>query len=113
MTRSPLASAVGLPLITPPSEVHADQPFAVRSKAFGDWLDQTAVQSAPQERVQRLQDWAAAPSARVAHPREEHLIPLMVAVGAAEQEPGECVYHEEAFMGGLVVSSYRFGAGAS
>jgi len=45
----------------------------------------------------------------MAHPREEHLIPLMVAVGAAEQEAGERVYHEEAFMGGLVVSSYRFG----
>jgi len=83
------------------------------SKAFGDWLDDTAVQSAPQERAQRLQEWASAPSARMAHPREEHLIPLMVAVGAAEQEPGERVYHEDAFMGGLVVSSYRFGASAS
>jgi aromatic ring-opening dioxygenase catalytic subunit (LigB family) len=83
------------------------------SKAFGDWLVHTAVQSAPAERVQRLADWAAAPSARMAHPREEHLIPLMVAVGAAEQERGERVYHEEAFMGGLVVSSYRFGAAAA
>ena len=80
------------------------------SKAFGDWLDETSVQATPQERVQRLQDWASAPSARVAHPREEHLIPLMVAVGAAEQDIGERVYHEDAFMGGLVVSSYRFGA---
>ena len=80
------------------------------SKAFGDWLDETAVQATPQERMQRLQDWASAPSARVAHPREEHLIPLMVAVGAAEGEAGERVYHEDAFMGGLVVSSYRFGA---
>jgi len=79
------------------------------SKAFGDWLDDTAVQAAPQDRVQRLVDWADAPAARMAHPREEHLIPLMVAVGAAEQEAGERVYHEEAFMGGLVVSSYRFG----
>ncbi|MCY1370807.1 hypothetical protein D9M69_579140 [compost metagenome] len=80
------------------------------SKAFGDWLDETAVQATPQARVQRLQDWASAPSARVAHPREEHLIPLMVAVGAAEGDVGERVYHEDAFMGGLVVSSYRFGA---
>jgi len=80
------------------------------SKAFGDWLDETSVQATPQARVQRLQDWASAPSARVAHPREEHLIPLMVAVGAAEGEAGERVYHEDAFMGGLVVSSYRFGA---
>jgi aromatic ring-opening dioxygenase catalytic subunit (LigB family) len=82
------------------------------SKAFGDWLDHTAVQAEPAEREQRLTDWASAPSARMAHPREEHLIPLMVAVGAAAQEPGERVYHEEDFMGGLVVSSYRFGAAA-
>jgi aromatic ring-opening dioxygenase catalytic subunit (LigB family) len=27
-----------------------------------------------------------APTARQAHPREEHLLPLMVAVGAAERE---------------------------
>ncbi len=48
----------------------------------------------------------------MAHPREEHLIPLMVAVGAAEAEAGERVYHEDAFMGGLAVSSFRFGAAA-
>ena len=34
----------------------------------------------------------------------------MVAVGAAEQETGERVYHEEAFGGGVASSSYRFGA---
>ena len=79
------------------------------SKAFDDWLDDTVVQGAPADRAARLADWASAPSARVAHPREEHLIPLMVAVGAAEAEAGERVYHEEAFMGGLVVSSFRFG----
>ncbi len=49
----------------------------------------------------------------MAHPREEHLIPLMVAVGAAEAEAGERIYHEDAFMGGLVVSSFRFGAAAA
>jgi len=61
-------------------------------------------------RSAQLLDWASAPAARMAHPREEHLIPLMVAVGAAESEAGERVYHEDAFMGGLVVSSFRFGA---
>ena len=80
------------------------------SKAFDDWLDQTVVQGAPGERAARLNDWSSAPSARIAHPREEHLIPLMVAVGAAESEAGVRVYHEDAFMGGLVVSSFRFGA---
>jgi len=80
------------------------------SKAFDDWLGQAVVQGAAGERSEQLLNWASAPSARMAHPREEHLIPLMVAVGAAEAETGERVYHEDAFMGGLVVSSYRFGA---
>jgi aromatic ring-opening dioxygenase catalytic subunit (LigB family) len=79
------------------------------SKAFDDWLYAAVVKGAPAERAAQLQNWEAAPAARMAHPREEHLIPLMVAAGAAEQEPGERVYHEDAFMGGLVVSSYRFG----
>ncbi|RZL94775.1 MAG: dioxygenase [Variovorax sp.] len=83
------------------------------SKAFDDWLDETVVQGPPDRRAARLDDWASAPSARAAHPREEHLIPLMVAAGAAETEAGVRVYHEEAFMGGLVVSSYRFGAAAN
>ncbi|MFZ4284790.1 DODA-type extradiol aromatic ring-opening family dioxygenase [Variovorax sp. HJSM1_2] len=82
------------------------------SKMFDDWLDDTVVSGTAAERARKLCDWAAAPAARVAHPREEHLIPLMVAVGAAETEAGTRVYHEQAFMGGLVVSSYRFGAAA-
>jgi aromatic ring-opening dioxygenase catalytic subunit (LigB family) len=80
------------------------------SKAFDDWLDEAVVKSDAAGRSAQLLDWASAPAARMAHPREEHLIPLMVAVGAAESEAGERVYHEDAFMGGLVVSSFRFGA---
>ena len=81
------------------------------SKAFDDWLAAT-VDAAPTQRVERLLDWSQAPAARIAHPREEHLIPLMVAVGAAEQDAGTRIYHEDAFMGGIAVSSYRFGAAA-
>ena len=50
-----------------------------------------------------------APAARAAHPREELLLPLMVAVGAAENESATRVYHEDAFFGGISASSYRFG----
>lgn len=84
---------------------------AVPSKAFDDWLAQAlAVGSA--QRSQALVDWEQAPAARTAHPREEHLIPLMVAVGAAEDEGAVRVYHESDFVGGLSVSSWRFGAAA-
>jgi aromatic ring-opening dioxygenase catalytic subunit (LigB family) len=55
-----------------------------------------------------LAGWEAAPAARAAHPREEHLLPLMVAVGAAGDDPANPSYHEENFLGGLTVSSYRF-----
>ena len=79
------------------------------SKAFDDWLQDALIQSNPQDRITRLLAWDRAPGARQAHPREDHLIPLMVAVGAAEAEPAQCVYHEEAFFGGVVVSSFRFG----
>ena len=80
------------------------------SKDFDDWLDQAVVQARPTDRARQLQAWPAAPAARHAHPREEHLIPLMVAAGAADGEAGERIYHEDSFMGGLVVSSFRFGA---
>lgn len=79
------------------------------SAAFDQWLQQTLVTASPQERVQRLIDWETAPAARAAHPQEDHLLPLMVAVGAAGDEPGRCVYHQDDFFGGITVSSFRFG----
>ncbi len=82
---------------------------ATVSKEFDDWLTETLCHSTGAERSGKLLRWETAPSARQAHPQEDHLIPLMVAVGAAELDLGERVYHEDAFMGGTSVSSYRFG----
>jgi aromatic ring-opening dioxygenase catalytic subunit (LigB family) len=78
-------------------------------RAFDDWLSETLVEADPGERQARLADWTGAPAARLVHPREDHLLPLMVAVGAAPGEAGARVYHEDDFMGGWVLSSYRFG----
>lgn len=86
-----------------------DASAAGPSREFDSWLQETLIDSEPEERWQRLIEWEKAPSARLAHPREDHLLPLMVAVGAAETEKGELVYHEDDFMGGIVVSSFRFG----
>jgi len=77
---------------------------------FDDWLEETLVESAPAERQARLVRWQRAPAARLVHPREDHLLPLMVAVGAAAGESGARIYHEDDFMGGWVLSSWRFGA---
>ncbi len=79
------------------------------SHAFDEWL-QLTMALPPAQRSTALRHWDEAPYARMAHPREEHLLPLMVALGAAEQEPATCVYHEDAFFGSLAVSSFRFGA---
>lgn len=79
------------------------------SKQFDDWLAETMLQLSPQERSQRLADWESAPSARIAHPREEHLLPLMVVVGTAQQEAATRVYFEQVFMDSATVSSYRLG----
>ncbi|MGH8667365.1 MAG: DODA-type extradiol aromatic ring-opening family dioxygenase [Burkholderiales bacterium] len=80
------------------------------SKAFDDWLHAALSESDPQTRRERLISWQRAPAARVAHPHEDHLIPLMMAAGAAESETAHRIYHEDAFFGGVAVSSYRFGA---
>jgi aromatic ring-opening dioxygenase catalytic subunit (LigB family) len=52
------------------------------AEAFDTWL-QAAATAAPATRDEALIAWQAAPGARRAHPREEHLLPLMVIAGAA------------------------------
>jgi aromatic ring-opening dioxygenase catalytic subunit (LigB family) len=78
------------------------------SQSFDAWLDK-ALAAPGEERTGLLERWDAAPAARLAHPREDHFVPLMVAVGAAEHEKSARVYHEQDFMGGVTASSYRFG----
>ncbi len=78
------------------------------SRQFDDWLTRNVVDATAAARSEALLDWASAPSARVAHPAEDHLLPLMVAVGAAEDEAGVSIYQED-FMGSIRSSSYRFG----
>lgn len=81
---------------------------AAASHAFDAWL-RDAMALPPARRTAALLDWESAPAARMAHPREEHLLPLMVVVGAAEHDAATVPYHEDAFMGALAVSSFRLG----
>ena len=64
---------------------------------FDHWLQETCVLDGA-SRNARLRDWQDAPSARAAHPREEHLLPLMVVAGAAGNDPGRIAYRGT-FMG--------------
>jgi len=78
------------------------------SAAFDAWLDRT-LRSDPMARTAELLQWEKAPFARVCHPKEDHLIPLLAAVGAAESEKAIRVYHEDNMFGGVTASSYCFG----
>lgn len=80
------------------------------SAAFDAWLHETLDDSPPAERSARLLRWAQAPAARIAHPQEDHLLPLMVALGAAENEKATTVYQEVMAWTGWKVSSWRFGS---
>jgi aromatic ring-opening dioxygenase catalytic subunit (LigB family) len=55
------------------------------NEAFQQWLLETCTRTdiPPEERQQRLIDWELAPSALYCHPREEHLMPLLVCYGFA------------------------------
>ncbi len=76
------------------------------SETFDAWLRETAALE-PAERDRRLIEWTGAPAARQAHPREEHLLPLMVIAGAAGADRGQIAYRGTLLK--LALSSYRFG----
>lgn len=79
------------------------QPVA---ETFDAWLRDAATAEAA-ERDRHLVEWAAAPAARAAHPREEHLIPLMVIAGAAGADRGKLAYNGT--FAGLRLSAYHYG----
>ncbi len=76
------------------------------AEAFDSWLNEAATASDPQVRNRKLATWTAAPAARAAHPREEHLLPLMVVAGAAGADPGRRAYDDR--IGGKRFSGYEF-----
>jgi aromatic ring-opening dioxygenase catalytic subunit (LigB family) len=83
---------------------YGDPRFTDPSAAFDQWLTGAAMLDGP-ARAERLAHWVEAPGARLSHPREEHLIPLMVAAGAADGK-GEQIYSDEVLR--TMISAYRF-----
>jgi aromatic ring-opening dioxygenase catalytic subunit (LigB family) len=76
------------------------------AEAFDQWLRQTVVLP-EEERNDGLAAWSEAPSARIAHPREEHLLPLMVVAGAAGSDRATVAYNGTVL--NLRLSAYHFG----
>src|SRR5205085_3956374 len=62
------------------------------AETFDGWLRETMALD-PRSRAEALARWPSAPAARLAHPREEHLLPLMVATGAAGADAARLAYN--------------------
>ncbi len=76
------------------------------AEAFDAWLRETGA-AEPAERDRRLAAWEQAPAARLAHPREEHLLPMMVVAGAAGADRGRVAWRGS--LESLALSAYHFG----
>lgn len=86
---------------------YGDPRFGPISDRFDEWLTH-AVQSPPAQRAAALRQWGEAPDARLCHPpdKEEHLIPLLVAAGAASEGRGERVFSDRVME--TTISGFRF-----
>lgn len=83
-----------------------DPRAVAHAEAFDRWLvDSIAI--APSDRDHALAHWAEAPSARACHPREEHLLPLMVVAGAAGEDRGHAAFRGRVL--GMQTSAIHFG----
>ena len=78
---------------------------AAAAAAFDAWLGEPC--KIPRPANQLLAKWREAPGGAASHPREEHLIPLMVAAGAAHGERGIRSFGES--IGGKQISGFQFG----
>ena len=77
------------------------------AEAFESYLGSAIAQSDWRVRNDLLTRWENAAGARLAHPREDHLIPLMVVAGAAAEDSGRHVIVDRVF--NVSMASYEFG----
>jgi aromatic ring-opening dioxygenase catalytic subunit (LigB family) len=89
-------------------DLYSSDPRALRAAAeFDNWLEEAVAEADCGARERKLAAWHQAPGARAAHPRPEHLIPLMVAAGAAAEDAGRRCYNEPLL--GKPISGFQFG----
>ena len=77
----------------------------VKNTAFETWLKEALSNSdlPERERWEHMLNWKYAPNARCCHPREEHLLPLLVCYGVAQRP---CVRVETFTVLGKQASSF-------
>jgi aromatic ring-opening dioxygenase catalytic subunit (LigB family) len=83
-----------------------DESTSVAEK-FQSYLGSAIAQPDWRVRNDMLIHWENAPGARLAHPQEDHLIPLMVVAGAAAEDSGRDAFVDHAF--NVPMASYEFG----
>jgi 4,5-DOPA dioxygenase extradiol len=89
---------------------HPSSSTYAASSAFNTWLKET-ITSNSSDRLVKLQNWDKAPGARECHPREEHLIPLLMIAATASPDtdtPPEIIYETESGNGSYATSSFYF-----
>jgi aromatic ring-opening dioxygenase catalytic subunit (LigB family) len=77
------------------------------AETFQSYLDSAIAQADAKVRNELLIHWENAPGARLAHPREDHLMPLLVAAGAAAEDSGREIFVDHVFK--VPMASYEFG----
>lgn len=75
--------------------------------AFERYLSDAIEQPDSEARNSMLAQWETAPGARLAHPQEDHLLPLMVVAGAAGNDTGKPLLVEHVMK--VPMASYEFG----
>lgn len=77
------------------------------AEAFEHYLNNAIEQNDAKVRNDMLAKWETVPAARLAHPREDHLIPLMVVSGAAGNDIGRPVFVDHVMK--VSMATYEFG----
>ncbi|MES2355242.1 MAG: class III extradiol ring-cleavage dioxygenase [Pseudomonadota bacterium] len=77
------------------------------AEVFEKYLNSAITQPDWNVRNDMLTHWENAPHARLAHPREDHLVPLMVIAGAADNDQGRAVFIDHVIK--VPMASYEFG----
>jgi aromatic ring-opening dioxygenase catalytic subunit (LigB family) len=81
--------------------------FTPVAQAFESYLSAAVAAPDAATRNARLLAWESAPAARLAHPREDHLLPLMVVAGAAGGDVGRTLFVDHVMK--VPMASYEFG----
>ena len=87
---------------------YGDPRFGPVSDTFDQWLARS-VALPEAARIDAFTQWEQAPASRLAHPlrAEEHLLPLLVAAGAAGADAGRKVFSDRVME--TTISGFRFG----